>query len=316
MSEFQSLEAILERLASLPLRIGTLDVEMLSRPSLAGGLRCSSVVRMRGLGVEGLGEDVTFQAGDLLRAPPPRRVWAGIATLGDLWAKLDAEDLFLRPPEFSVVRNYRRWALEAAALDLALRQGELSFPDLVGAPLRPVRFVVSPPQRESSRFAAARLKLDAAEIEPGHAVDIVDFKLGGDRPLAERVRAFYPEAFFEDPPLSLDDTKVSWDIPIRSADDVRSLASRPAAINVKPARLGSLRALFQLYDECAKEGIAVYGGGQHELGPGRRQIQLLASLFHPNAPNDVAPGGYNNAGAAAGVLPTSPLVMTRQPGFG
>jgi hypothetical protein len=30
-----------------------------------------------------------------------------------------------------------------------------------------------------------------------------------------------------------------------------------------------------------------------ELGPGRGQIQYLASLFHPDAPNDVAPAEFN-----------------------
>jgi len=37
----------------------------------------------------------------------------------------------------------------------------------------------------------------------------------------------------------------------------------------------------------------MYGGGFGELGVGRHQIQYLASLFHPNTPNDVAPSGYN-----------------------
>jgi hypothetical protein len=37
----------------------------------------------------------------------------------------------------------------------------------------------------------------------------------------------------------------------------------------------------------------MYGGVQFELGPGRRQIQALASLFYADAPNDVAPGDYN-----------------------
>ena len=50
----------------------------------------------------------------------------------------------------------------------------------------------------------------------------------------------------------------------------------------------------------------MYGGGQFELGVGRGQIQYLASLFHPDTPNDVAPGGYNVAPPAQG-LPTSPL---------
>ncbi len=50
----------------------------------------------------------------------------------------------------------------------------------------------------------------------------------------------------------------------------------------------------------------MYGGGQFELGPGRGQIQYLAALFHPDAPNDVAPAGYNEAGPRPG-LAESPL---------
>ena len=58
----------------------------------------------------------------------------------------------------------------------------------------------------------------------------------------------------------------------------------------------------------------MYGGGQFELGPGRGQIQYLASIFHPDAPNDVAPAGFN-AGVQPG-LPTSPLAPPAPvPGF-
>ncbi len=39
--------------------------------------------------------------------------------------------------------------------------------------------------------------------------------------------------------------------------------------------------------------MGAYGGGQYELGAGRGQIQLLAALFHPDGPNDIAPGGYD-----------------------
>ncbi len=42
----------------------------------------------------------------------------------------------------------------------------------------------------------------------------------------------------------------------------------------------------------------MYGGGQFELGVGRGQLQLLASLFYPDGPNDIAPRAYN--------LPTVP----------
>ena len=68
----------------------------------------------------------------------------------------------------------------------------------------------------------------------------------------------------------------------------------------------NFRSLLDGYEYCADKGIAIAGGGQFELGPGRGQIQYLASLFHPDTPNDVAPRAYNNADPAPG-LPTSPL---------
>jgi hypothetical protein len=50
----------------------------------------------------------------------------------------------------------------------------------------------------------------------------------------------------------------------------------------------------------------MYGGGMGELGVGRGQIELLASLFHADAPNDVAPSAYNEDDPD-GSLPGSPL---------
>jgi len=58
----------------------------------------------------------------------------------------------------------------------------------------------------------------------------------------------------------------------------------------------------------------MYGGGQFELGPGRPQIQALASLFYADSPNDVAPSEYNVGGPRAG-LPRSPLDITRDVGL-
>ena len=87
--------------------------------------------------------------------------------------------------------------------------------------------------------------------------------------------------------------RVTWDAPIHSWADVEALAFAPRCLNVKPSRFGSLERLFEFYDRCAEQDIALYGGGQWELGPGRGQIQLLASLFSADGPNDVAPGGYN-----------------------
>jgi hypothetical protein len=82
-------------------------------------------------------------------------------------------------------------------------------------------------------------------------------------------------------------------------------------VNVKPSRSGSLEHLFGLYDVIREKGLGAYGGGQYELGPGRGQIQYLASLFHPDAPNDTSPVEYHEAPRAG--LPTSPLAPATAP---
>ena len=306
---------LLDRLAALPLLVDAIEVRALRRPAAGGGTRTTALVELRGGPERGAGEEVTFQDGDLLDDASRLSGLAGARTLGDLWELLDRVDLFARPPTHDVVRNYRRWSVEAAALDLALRQASLSLCDVVGRDPRAASFVVSPASGRLRRFPGARLKIDAPDLEPGLLVDVVDFKGAGDARLVERVLEAYPEAFLEDPPIHPPTGRVSWDVGILGAADVERLERRPAAINVKPARVGGIRPVLELYETCARAGIAVYGGGQHELGPGRRQIQLLAALFHPAAPNDVAPAGYNEPEAAPD-LPASPLSVPRRPGFG
>jgi hypothetical protein len=100
--------------------------------------------------------------------------------------------------------------------------------------------------------------------------------------------------------------RVTWDAPLHLVADIQNLEHKPPAVNSKPSRFGSLQELMSVYEYCEREGIRVYGGGQGELGVGRQQIQYLASLFHPDTPNDVAPSGYNDPSVPDG-LPTSPL---------
>jgi hypothetical protein len=83
-------------------------------------------------------------------------------------------------------------------------------------------------------------------------------------------------------------------------------------VNIKPSRLGGVRSLLDAYDYCTANDIGNYGGGQFELGVGREQIQYLASLFHADAPNDVAPTGYNLPDTPAD-LPSSPLAASPSP---
>ncbi|HEX6389148.1 MAG TPA: hypothetical protein VFZ89_06875, partial [Solirubrobacteraceae bacterium] len=164
-----------------------------------------------------------------------------------------------------------------------------------------------------------------AELARTGAVESVDFKgyykgtvvdTLPEPALYERVLGALPEAWIEDPHdepqiralLERDGhlARVSYDAPIHSVEDILALPIAPKMVNVKPSRLGGLRPLLAAYEHCEANGIGMYGGGQFELGPGRGQIQYLASLFHADAPNDTAPGGYNDTEPAAG-LPTSPL---------
>jgi hypothetical protein len=141
--------------------------------------------------------------------------------------------------------------------------------------------------------------------------------------LYARVAEGFPDAWIEDPAVTPETDavlephrdRITWDAPIHSVDDVLALPFPPRMLNVKPSRFGPLSRLFDFYDWCATNGVRNYGGGQFELGPGRGQIQYLASLFHANAPNDVAPAGFN-AGVQPG-LPVSPLRPPRrnEPGF-
>ncbi len=143
-----------------------------------------------------------------------------------------------------------------------------------------------------------------------------------DPELYERVVAGLPDAWLEDPALTPETEavlephheRVTWDAVIHSVGDIEALRWPPRTVNVKPSRFGSVERLFAAYDYCAANDIGAYGGGQFELGVGRDQIQLLAALFHPDTPNDVAPGGFNVDPQPG--LASSPLaVVPRATGF-
>jgi L-alanine-DL-glutamate epimerase-like enolase superfamily enzyme len=183
------------------------------------------------------------------------------------------------------------------------------------------------------RYPTLRFKLDPTPawtdevidtLAGTGAIDSVDFKghykgtvvdNPADPDLYRRIAEHFPDAWLEDPDLSapgIDEVlaphraRITWDAPIHSIDDIEALPFAPRMVNVKPSRFGGLERLCAGYDYCAAHGIEAYGGGQFELGVGRGQAQYLASLFHPDAPNDIAPGGYNEPSPPDG-LPPSPL---------
>ncbi len=187
-------------------------------------------------------------------------------------------------------------------------------------------------RKRLAKYPTLRFKLDPendwtdeliAELEEIAKVDVLDLKgfykgtpvdVDTDPELYGKVAAAFPDAWLEDADIN-DETRpvlepyadrLTWDAPLESLEAIIALERKPRAINSKPSRFGSLQELLSVYDHCAAEGIAIYGGGQGEQGVGRGQIEYLASLFHPDTSNDVAPSGYNDPSVPDG-LATSPM---------
>jgi L-alanine-DL-glutamate epimerase-like enolase superfamily enzyme len=338
-----------ERVAALPVEVDSYELDRLELAIRGGFTRVTTVVRMQGRGEEGVGEDVTYSdseqdAFQQRSGDDPLPLAGRWPSLDELSRALDDVDLFpLGEPAMPAFRAYRRWALESAALDLALRQAGRSLADALGREPRPVTFVVSmglgrpasiePMAQRLAVYPGLRFKLDPTpewddalvrEIAATGAVDSVDLKGAyrgtpvdnpADPALYRRVAEGLPGTWIEDPDLSSPAAaaalephrdRITWDAVIRSMADIEALPFPPRMLNIKPSRFGTLRGVLDAYDYCDAHGIGTYGGGQFELGPGRGQIQYLASLFGPGAPNDVAPVGFHDPDVRDG-LPTSPL---------
>ena len=328
------------RLAELDVELEDVRLERASTEVSSGFTRVTTTVVLSGAGEEGRGEDVSYDPQDHDWFPPIRA--RGSFALAELSAYLDRMALFPADgPRWHASIDYRRYAIESAALDLALRQEKVSLGAALGREYRPVRFVVS--TRLDPRLWLAvdpdiELKLDPtsewdADLMRSFAatdrVRCLDFKAyyegtqvdqAPDPALYRSAARLFPDAILEDPALTpetlaaLDgaESRLSFDAPIHSLADVEALPVAIRWLNVKPSRFGPLARLFECIDACEERGIRMYGGGQFELGYGRGQIQALASLFYADGPNDVAPADYNAPEPAAG-LPRSPLEPPERP---
>jgi L-alanine-DL-glutamate epimerase-like enolase superfamily enzyme len=292
--------------------------------SYPDGPRPHSVVTLRGAGAAGRGEHVGWSEAAHVacrdRALPvvPRGRW-----------RLEAWSAALAGV---VPEPYDRAALEAAAIDLALRQAGVSLFTLLGRPALPVRYVVSfgrvaDPAAEARRHGVM-VKVDAdpaweedvlAALAATGRVAVLDWKNTGQRAEHERAHRLLPEALIEDPCWALAPwsaglhRRLSADAPLARATDVHRLPVQPAAANLKPARMGGVLEALAGAAACQARGIAVYLGGMFEVDVGRRQLQALAALLCPEGPNDVAPI------ARPGDEPVRPprlLVDPEHPGFG
>ncbi|MGD9737169.1 MAG: hypothetical protein AB7V58_16405 [Solirubrobacterales bacterium] len=201
--------------------------------------RLTTVVKLRGGGEEGVGEDVIYDAVDHIgqqsHGPPEGLAFSG--SFDEFSQRLDQIDLFpAGPPERGdVSADYRRWAYESAALDLALRQAGTNLAAALGREPRPLNFVnsmrlagfdpnekssVEPLLKRLEVYPTLRFKLDpvndwddeliAALVATG-AVDSLDLKgfykgtpvdVVTDPELYAALIEAFPDAWLEDPDVT------------------------------------------------------------------------------------------------------------------
>jgi hypothetical protein len=323
-----------DRLAELEVKVDEYALQRRESSTPAGWTRVTTTVVLHGDGGAGEGEDVTYEAA-MHDDVPDDLMLAGTWSLEDFSHRLDDFE--------QLSEGFRRWAFESAALDLGLRQSELGLGAALGRDERPVRFVVSTraaPEKWLDVAPGLEFKLDAEtdwdrallrglrELDRVRVVDLKAYYRGTSVDLApdpELYRAVVEElpdvivedAWLEDglrEALAGAEDRLSFDAPVHSLSDLDGLPLEPRWLNIKPSRFGTVRELLETIEACEERGIRMYGGGQYELGPGRPQIQRLASVFYPDGPNDVAPSAYNE-GEPRGGLPQSPLLPPEGPGL-
>ncbi len=201
--------------------------------------RLTTVVKLRGGGAEGVGEDVIYDPVDHIgqqsHGPPEGLAFSG--SFDEFSKRLDEIDLFpAGPPERpDASPDYRRWAYESAALDLALRQAGTNLAAALGRDPEPLNFVnsmrlagfdpsekssIEPVLKRLEVYPSLRFKLDpfndwddeliAALVATG-AVDSLDLKgfykgtpvdVITDPVLYAKLIEAFPEAWLEDPDVT------------------------------------------------------------------------------------------------------------------
>jgi len=225
-----------DRLRDLAVTIDSYSLEGFEQRFGPEFTRYTTVFRLEGGGQAGEGEDVIYDGLDhiSLRDRGPELEIAGAHTLGSFAELLDGLELFGDPPVREDSRDYRRWAIESAALDLALRQAGRTLGDVLGREPKPLNYVVSmrlgafgeegPEAADRlldvlGRYPGTRFKLDPTntwspelieELAATGAVDSLDLKgrykgtpvdVDTDPELYRRVAEAFPHAWLEDPDL-------------------------------------------------------------------------------------------------------------------
>lgn len=266
----QLLDAILE----LPVTIDSVGTSQLELPSGTAFKRVTTIVELGGDGHIGRGEDVSYSSDTQAELPAVLDHRAsdivGEWTIGSLATHLDANPI--RTPggiRMSDKLSYHRWAVESAALDLALRQRGANLASLLGSTWHDLTVSLSmglgsPPSADVlcdwlARDAGISFKVDASMewtrelvaqlAEIGAPVATVDMKalysgdwLDNDYPasLYEAVGSILTDALIEDAKLdaasldALDEhalARLAWDYPITGPEDVPGLPGSTASFS-------------------------------------------------------------------------------------
>jgi hypothetical protein len=175
-----------DHLADLPLAVEYYALSTASRDVSSDFTRVSTEITLSGGGETGRGEDVGYEAADHHRFVDAYADGgldlAGEYTLESFSAHLEDLDLFPEPPERAADRHYRRWGLESAALDLALRQAETDLGSVLDCEYDPVEFVVSTRLESADRLDEVRA------VDPG-----AEFKLDPTADWDDDLRTVPPE---------------------------------------------------------------------------------------------------------------------------
>jgi hypothetical protein len=310
---------LLQRLGRLVVAIDAASVEVgaFEVPSYPDGPRPTSTVALSGGGHTGRGEHVGWTPGahTAFAAAVGGGLAPGRLSLAELRARLAS----------SFADRYGRAAVEAAAIDLALRQSATTLAEIATTPAKDTRYVVSLAPGDDPVAAVGRelaagapeIKLDAdprwdaallERLAGLGRIAVLDWKGTGDPAAHERARAAMPRALHEDPAPDPRRGALAWstglrarlafDQPLASARDLDRLPAPPVAVNVKPSRMGGWLEAIELVAAAGARGVGAYLGGMFEVGVGRAQLLALASLVCPDSPNDIAPIAVT--GAAAG----------------
>ena len=243
-------------------------------------------------------------------------------------------DLFAgEQPSMPAFRNYRRWAFESAALDLALRQaGTLARRRRSAASREPISFVVSlrlgeppsadPVTRRLAAYPGPRFKLDSSPVvgrrrcSPRSPTPARSPRSTSRAPtrarrstsptdpeLYRRCAEAFPDAWLEDPDLTVPEAdaalrpyrdRITWDAPIHGVADIEALPFLPRDDQRQAVAHRALsRSCCARTSGAPSAASSPTAAGSPSWASGAGQIQYLASLFHPHEPNDIAPSGYD-----------------------